>query len=75
MPLNLDILSQHDHKTNPMGADFDYREAVKSLDVAALKNDVKELMTNTKNGGQQTGSLWRLDGTYGMALSRFIPYW
>jgi catalase-peroxidase len=35
--LNLDILHQHDSKTNPMGADFDYREEVKKLDVEALK--------------------------------------
>lgn len=36
--LNLDILHQHDRKTNPL-ADFDYREAVKSLDVKAIKQD------------------------------------
>ena len=35
--LNLDILSQHDHKTDPMGEGFDYREEVKKLDFAALK--------------------------------------
>ena len=35
--LNLDILHQHDTRTDPMGADFDYREAVRSLDVDALK--------------------------------------
>ena len=34
--LNLDILHQHDRKTDPMDADFDYRAAVKTLDVAAL---------------------------------------
>ena len=38
--LNFDILHQHDTKTNPMGADFDYREEVKSLDVEALKKDL-----------------------------------
>ena len=37
--LNLDILHQHDTKTNPLGAGFNYREAVKTLDVAALKRD------------------------------------
>jgi len=41
--LNLDILHQHDTKTNPLGDDFDYREAVKSLDVAALKKDLTDL--------------------------------
>ena len=35
--LNLDILHQHDTKTDPMGKGFDYREAVKQLDAAALK--------------------------------------
>jgi catalase (peroxidase I) len=35
--LNLDILHQHDAKTNPLGADFNYREAVKTLDFEALK--------------------------------------
>lgn len=35
--LNLDILHQHDSKTNPMGASFHYRDAVKTLDVDALK--------------------------------------
>ena len=42
--LNLDILHQHDSKTNPLGAGFNYREAVKTLDVEALKNDLKALM-------------------------------
>jgi catalase-peroxidase len=36
--LNLDILHQHDTKTNPLGEAFDYREAVKTLDVDALKD-------------------------------------
>ena len=40
--LNLDILHQHDRKTNPLGEDFDYREAVKTLDVASLKKDLHE---------------------------------
>ena len=40
--LNLDILHQHDTKTNPMGAGFDYREELKKLDVQALKQDLKE---------------------------------
>jgi len=46
--LSLDILHQHDRKTNPMGASFNYREAVKQLDVAALKKDLKALMTNSQ---------------------------
>ncbi|HRD79098.1 MAG TPA: catalase-peroxidase, partial [Hyphomicrobiaceae bacterium] len=42
--LNLDILHQHDNKTNPLGASFDYLEQLKKLDVDALKKDVKALM-------------------------------
>ena len=37
--LNLDILHQHDLKTNPLGADFDYAVELKKLDVAALKKE------------------------------------
>ena len=43
--LNLDILHQHDTKTNPLGPDFDYRAELKQLDVAALKQDLAALMT------------------------------
>jgi catalase (peroxidase I) len=39
--LNLDILHQHDTKTNPMGKGFDYREELKKLDVEALKKDLR----------------------------------
>ncbi|MDO6681196.1 catalase/peroxidase HPI [Oceanobacter sp. 5_MG-2023] len=46
--LNLDILHQHDSKTNPLGDDFDYAEAVKQLDVDALKNDLRKLMTDSQ---------------------------
>ncbi|MEG2359169.1 hypothetical protein, partial [Acinetobacter sp.] len=38
--LNLDILSQHDKKTNPMDPDFDYAAAFKSLDLEAVKQDL-----------------------------------
>ncbi|WP_028293209.1 catalase/peroxidase HPI [Oceanobacter kriegii] len=46
--LNLDILHQHDAKTDPMGNDFDYHEALKQLDVEALKQDLRELMTSSQ---------------------------
>ncbi len=46
--LNLDILHQHDRKTNPLGEAFDYRAAVKTLDVAALKKDLLALMTDSQ---------------------------
>lgn len=46
--LNLDILRQHDSKSNPLG-DFDYREAVKTLDLNAVKADIKQVMTNSQD--------------------------
>ena len=46
--LHLDILHQHDAKTNPLGAGFNYREEVKKLDVDALKQDLKALMTSSQ---------------------------
>lgn len=46
--LNLDILHQHDRKTDPLGAGFDYREELKKLDVAALKQDLHALMTRSQ---------------------------
>jgi catalase-peroxidase len=47
--LNLDILHQHDTKTNPLGQDFNYREEFEKLDFEALKNDLKKLMTETQD--------------------------
>ena len=43
--LNLDILRQHDAKSNPNDSDFDYKEAVKALNVDAIKADLKKVMT------------------------------
>ena len=43
--LNLNILHQHDQKTNPMGEGFDYRDEFKKLDYDALKKDLHNLMT------------------------------
>lgn len=77
--LNLDILHQHDGKTNPMGADFDYRQAVKTLDVAALKQDLKALMTDSQSwwpadwghyGGLMIRMAWHSAGTYRIADGR-----
>lgn len=77
--LNLDILHQHDHKTNPMGADFDYREAVKSLDVDALKKDLTALMTDSQEwwpadwghyGGLMIRMAWHAAGSYRLADGR-----
>jgi len=77
--LNLDILHQHDSKTNPMGEDFDYREAVKSLDVKALKQDLHALMTDSQEwwpadwghyGGLMIRMAWHAAGTYRTADGR-----
>ncbi|MBJ6370246.1 catalase/peroxidase HPI [Sedimentitalea arenosa] len=77
--LNFDILHQHDTKTNPMGADFDYREAVKSLDVEALKKDLHALMTESQEwwpadyghyGGLMIRLAWHAAGTYRLADGR-----
>ncbi|WP_420549668.1 catalase/peroxidase HPI [Curvivirga sp.] len=77
--LNLDILHQHDSKTNPMGSDFNYREAVKSLDVDALKDDLKALMTDSQEwwpadwghyGGLMIRMAWHSAGTYRSADGR-----
>ena len=77
--LNLDILHQHDLKTNPLGADFNYREEVQQLDVAALKQDLHALMKNSQNwwpadwghyGGLMIRLTWHSAGTYRMADGR-----
>jgi len=46
--LNLNILHQHDKRSNPMKADFDYREEFKKLDYFALKKDLTHLMTDSQ---------------------------
>jgi len=47
--LNLDILHQHSSKSNPMGEGFNYAREFKSLDLAAVKNDLRELMTKPQD--------------------------
>ena len=77
--LNLDILDQHDSKTNPLGAGFNYREALKTLDVDALKADLKALMTDSQPwwpadwghyGGLMIRMAWHSAGTYRIADGR-----
>jgi catalase-peroxidase len=77
--LNLDILHQHDTKTNPMGQSFNYREEVKKLDVAALKKDLHDLMTNSQAwwpadwghyGGLMIRMAWHAAGSYRIADGR-----
>ncbi len=77
--LNLDILHQHDTKTNPLGSSFDYRKEVKQLDVAALKKDLHALMTDSQDwwpadwghyGGLMIRMAWHSAGTYRIADGR-----
>jgi catalase-peroxidase len=77
--LNLDILHQHDTKTNPMGKDFNYRKELKKLDVAALKKDLHALMTDSKSwwpadwghyGGLMIRMAWHAAGSYRLADGR-----
>jgi len=77
--LNFDILHQHDSKTNPLGADFNYREEVKKLDFAALKKDLHALMTDSQEwwpadwghyGGLMIRMAWHAAGTYRTADGR-----
>lgn len=77
--LNLDILHQHDTKTNPLGADFDYRKAFSQLDLEAVKSDLKKLMTESQDwwpadwghyGGLMIRMAWHSAGTYRVADGR-----
>src|SRR5215213_11526987 len=47
--MDLQVLRQHGPRANPLGLDFDYREAFKALDVDALKRDVFEVMTASQD--------------------------
>ncbi len=76
--LNLDILHQHDAKTNPLKC-FDYREAVKGLDVEALKADLKTLLRDSQDwwpadyghyGGLMIRLAWHAAGSYRLADGR-----
>ena len=77
--LNLDILHQHDAKTNPLGTDFDYAFELKKLDVAALKKDLHDLMTDSQSwwpadwghyGGLMIRMAWHSAGSYRTADGR-----
>ncbi|OSQ39560.1 catalase/peroxidase HPI [Thalassospira mesophila] len=77
--LNLDILHQHDTKTNPLGTSFSYRQALKSLDVDALKKDMHALMTDSQEwwpadwghyGGLMIRMAWHSAGSYRLADGR-----
>jgi catalase-peroxidase len=77
--LNLDILHQHDTKTNPMGQAFDYRDEVKKLDFEALRKDLHALMTDSQDwwpadwghyGGLMIRMAWHAAGSYRIADGR-----
>ena len=77
--LNLDILHQHDTKTNPMAVDFNYREAVKTIDVDALKKDLHVLMHDSQDwwpadwgtyAGFMIRMAWHSAGSYRSADGR-----
>jgi len=77
--LNLDILHQHDRKSNPLNPSFNYHEELKKLDVEALKKDVHNLMTDSQEwwpadwghyGGLMIRMAWHSAGTYRTADGR-----
>lgn len=77
--LRVDLLNQHSTKSDPLGGEFDYREAFQALDYEALKNDLRHLMTDSQDwwpadfghyGPQFIRMTWHAAGTYRIADGR-----
>ncbi|ATG18999.1 catalase/peroxidase HPI [Ralstonia pickettii] len=71
--LRVDLLNQHSEKSDPLGKQFNYREAFKSIDYDALKADLRKLMTDSQDwwpadfghyGPQFIRMAWHAAGTY-----------
>ena len=69
--LNLDILHQHDRKTNPMDPDFDYAKAFSELDLEAVKQGTDNLQSGLV--ASRLGQLYRYDGAYRLASGWNLP--
>jgi catalase-peroxidase len=77
--LRVDLLNQHSTKSDPLGGEFNYREAFQALDYEALKNDLRQLMTDSQDwwpadfghyGPQFIRMTWHAAGTYRIADGR-----
>ncbi|MEL6684083.1 MAG: catalase/peroxidase HPI [Pseudomonadota bacterium] len=77
--LNLDILHQHDRRTDPMDEGYNHREAVKALDFEAVRADVETLLTDSQDwwpadwghyGGLMIRLAWHSAGSYRLGDGR-----
>ncbi|MDG2397273.1 MAG: catalase/peroxidase HPI [Flavobacteriaceae bacterium] len=77
--LNLDILHQHDLKTNPFSNEYSYRDSVKKLDYKAIENDMHDLMIDSQDwwpadwghyGGLMIRMAWHAAGSYRISDGR-----